>query len=106
MRSEQRPLIVDEGALQGRVHLGAETLRCSVVVWAAGVRAQPLTATLGVPLDKSGRVFVEQDLSIAGHPDAFVIGDAARLDGPDGQPLPLVITDPPGGSTAENTFSL
>jgi NADH:ubiquinone reductase (H+-translocating) len=74
----------------GRVHLGAETLRCSVVVWAAGVRAQPLTATLGVPLDKSGRVFVEHDLSIAGHPDAFVIGDAARLDGPDGQPLPGV----------------
>jgi NADH dehydrogenase len=74
----------------GRVHLGAEVLPASVVVWAAGVRAQPLTATLGVRLDKSGRVFIENDLSIPGHPDAFVIGDAARLDGPDGQPLPGV----------------
>jgi NADH dehydrogenase len=78
------------GIEPGRVHLGAETLACSVVVWAAGVRAQPLTATLGVPTDKSGRVFIQKDLSIAGHPNAFVIGDAARLDGPDGQPLPGV----------------
>jgi NADH:ubiquinone reductase (H+-translocating) len=78
------------GIEPGRVHLGSETLACSVVVWAAGVRAQPLTATLGVATDKSGRVFVEKDLSIAGHPNAFVIGDAARLDGPDGQPLPGV----------------
>ena len=74
----------------GCIHLGAETIPCSVVVWAAGVRAQPLTATLGVPLDKGGRVLIEKDLSIAGHPNAFVIGDAARLDGADGQPLPGV----------------
>ncbi len=74
----------------GRVHLGGEALPASVVVWAAGVRAQPLTATLGVPVDKSGRVFIEPDLSVPGHPNAFVIGDAAHLDGPDGQPLPGV----------------
>jgi NADH dehydrogenase len=74
----------------GHVHLGDETIPASVIVWAAGVRAQPLTATLGVPVDKSGRVYIEKDLSIPGHPDAFVIGDAARLDGDDGHPLPGV----------------
>jgi NADH dehydrogenase len=54
------------------------------------VRATPLTKTLGVPLDRSDRVLVNKDLSVPGHPNAFVIGDAARLDGDDGQPLPGV----------------
>ncbi|HEX3771300.1 MAG TPA: NAD(P)/FAD-dependent oxidoreductase [Polyangiaceae bacterium] len=74
----------------GKVHLGDEVIPASVVVWAAGVRAQPLTATLGVPTDKMGRVLIEKDLSVPGQPDAFVIGDAARLDGDDGKPLPGV----------------
>jgi NADH dehydrogenase len=74
----------------GCVRLGGEELPCSVVLWAAGVKAQPLTASLGVPLDRSGRVLVDRDLTIPEHPRAFVIGDAARLDGPDGQPLPGV----------------
>jgi NADH dehydrogenase len=74
----------------GLVRLGDETLPCSVVLWAAGVRAQPLTATLGVPLDTMGRVFVDRDLTIPGHPRAFVIGDAARFGGPDEEALPGV----------------
>jgi len=45
------------------------------VLWAAGVRASPLAAALGVPLDRAGRVVVEQDLSLPGHPEAFVVGD-------------------------------
>jgi NADH:ubiquinone reductase (H+-translocating) len=74
----------------GRVVLGDRSVPCSVVIWAAGVRANPLTATLGAPLDESGRVKVEKDLSVPGHPRVFVIGDAARLDGVDGRPLPGV----------------
>ncbi len=54
-----------------------------VVVWGAGVAASPLGASLGAPLDRAGRVLVEPDLSIAGHPEVFVIGDlaAVRQDG-------------------------
>jgi NADH:ubiquinone reductase (H+-translocating) len=73
-----------------RVVMGDEAIACSVVLWAAGVRAHPLGATLGVPVDSAGRVIVERDLTIPGHPRAFVIGDAARFDGPDGKPLPGV----------------
>lgn len=60
------------------------------VLWAAGVRATPLTQTLGVPLDRAGRVMVEPDLSIPGHPEAFVIGDAASFVHQTGKPLPGV----------------
>jgi NADH dehydrogenase len=74
----------------GHVSIGDERLPASVVLWAAGVRANPLTRTLGAPVDRSGRVLVQPDLTVPGHPEAFVIGDAARLDGPDGKPLPGV----------------
>ncbi len=69
------------------VELGAERLTSATVVWAAGVEATPLTATLGVPLDKMGRVLVGRDLALPGHPDAFAIGDMARFE-QDGAPLP------------------
>jgi NADH dehydrogenase len=55
-------------------HIGART-----VLWAAGVRASSLAASLGVPRDPSGRVEVLPDLSIPGHPEVFVIGDLARM---------------------------
>jgi NADH dehydrogenase len=58
------------------------------VLWAAGVRASPLMQTLGLPLDKLGRVEVEPDLSLRGYPDVFVIGDAASYRHHDGNPLP------------------
>jgi len=74
----------------GCVRLGAEQLPCSVVLWAAGIRAGALTSALHAPLDDTGRVMVERDLSVPGHPRVFVIGDAARFDGPDGKPLPGV----------------
>ena len=60
------------------------------VIWAAGVAASPLGATLGVPLDRAGRVLVHPDLTIPGHADLFVIGDLASLKGEDGKPLPGV----------------
>lgn len=74
----------------GLVRLGDEAIPCSVALWAAGVRAAPMTATLGAPLDPLGRVKVDPDLRVPGQPRVFVIGDAARLDGADGKPLPGV----------------
>lgn len=72
------------------VMLGAEPIMAETVVWAAGVAASPLVATMGVPLDRAGRAIVEPDLSIAGHPEVFVVGDAAAAVRQDGQPLPGV----------------
>ncbi len=69
---------------------GGEKIACSVVLWGAGVRATPLTRTLGVELDKSGRVKVEADCSIPGHRDAFAVGDTMLQLGEDGKPLPGV----------------
>ena len=57
------------------VWLGGEQIRARAVLWAAGVAAAPLARTLGVPVDRSGRVLVEPDLSMPGHPEAFAIGD-------------------------------
>ena len=66
-----------------------ERLAASTVLWAAGVAASPLVKTLGVPTDRVGRVIVEADLSISGHPEVFVVGDAAAFL-QDGQQLPGV----------------
>jgi NADH:quinone reductase (non-electrogenic) len=72
------------------VDLDGEHLPASVVLWAAGIRATPITRTLGVGLDRSGRVAVLPDLAIEGHPEAFVIGDACLFLHQGGQPLPGV----------------
>jgi NADH:ubiquinone reductase (H+-translocating) len=61
------------------VAIGAERLSARTVIWAAGVAASPLGATLGVPMDKAGRPVVLEDLSIPGHPEVQVIGDLASL---------------------------
>jgi len=72
------------------VEAGGEIVAASTVLWAAGVAASPLGASLGVPLDRAGRVRVNPDLTIPGHPDVFVIGDLASLADRDGRPLPGV----------------
>src|SRR5579859_4338440 len=59
----------------GAVFAGTTRLPATVVLWAAGVAASPLAKCLGVPLDRAGRVLVQPDLSIPGHPEVFVIGD-------------------------------
>jgi NADH dehydrogenase len=59
--------------------MGADRLAAKTVVWAAGVAASPLGATLGVPLDRAGRVLVQPDLSVPGHPEIKVIGDLAAI---------------------------
>jgi NADH dehydrogenase len=63
----------------GLVEAGDLRIATETVVWAAGVTASPLARTLGVPLDRVGRVLVEPDLSVPGHPEALVIGDVAAF---------------------------
>jgi NADH dehydrogenase len=72
------------------VWLGDQQIRARTVLWTAGVAATPLGGTLGAPLDRAGRVVVEPDLSIPGHPEAFAIGDMCAFVHQTGAPLPGV----------------
>ena len=69
--------------------LGEEFVPARTVVWAAGVAASPLARSLGVPLDRAGRVAVQEDLSAPGLPHVFVAGDLASVQ-QDGKPVPGV----------------
>jgi NADH dehydrogenase len=72
------------------VMAGSERIDAGTVLWAAGVAASSLVKTLGVALDRAGRVIVEPDLSIPGHPEVFVVGDAAAFLHQGGKLLPGV----------------
>jgi NADH dehydrogenase len=61
------------------VSMGEERLAAKTVLWAAGVASSPLGRALGAPLDRAGRVQVEPDLSVPGHPEIFVVGDLAAV---------------------------
>jgi NADH:ubiquinone reductase (H+-translocating) len=73
-----------------RVSLDRERIETRTIIWAAGVKASPAAEWLAVSSDGAGRVRVQPDLSVPGHPNIFVIGDAAAASGPDGKPLPGV----------------
>jgi NADH dehydrogenase len=62
------------------VSLGEERIAAKTVIWAAGVAASPIGATLEAPRDRAGRVRVAPDLSVPGHPEIFVVGDLAEVD--------------------------
>jgi NADH dehydrogenase len=72
------------------VKIGEERIEARTVLWGAGVAASPLGRSLGAPVDRAGRVLVEPDLTIPGHPDVFVIGDLAALKQENGSPVPGV----------------
>ena len=72
------------------VKVGDRTIATRTVLWGAGVQASPLAKALGTPLDRAGRVLVEPDLTIAGHPELFVLGDLAAVKQPDGSFVPGV----------------
>lgn len=75
----------------GEVELAnGEVIRGENILWAAGVSATPLTQKLGVELDRAGRVKVNPDLSVPGHPEVFAIGDMAFLLQENGKPVPGV----------------
>ncbi|HVR42874.1 MAG TPA: NAD(P)/FAD-dependent oxidoreductase [Thermoanaerobaculia bacterium] len=69
--------------------VGEERIAARTVVWAAGVQASALAKSVGAPLDEAGRVRVEPDLSVPGHPELFVVGDLAAIE-QDGEPVPGV----------------
>jgi NADH dehydrogenase len=69
---------------------GGERIRAGTILWAAGVSASGLAQKLGVELDRAGRVKVNPDLSLPGHPEVFAIGDMALVLGDDGKPVPGV----------------
>lgn len=91
VRTNARVISIDANGveLEGVDHddvpgLGAgrsrERINAGTVLWGAGVRANDLTRSLGVPLDRQGRVIVEKDCSLPGHPEVFAIGDMARFE--------------------------
>jgi len=85
VRSNARVTAIDESG----VRIGDETLPARTVVWAAGVQASPLARSLGVPLDRAGRVIVRPDLTPPGLDDVYVVGDLAALE-QDGRLVPGV----------------
>jgi NADH dehydrogenase len=76
-----------EGIDAESVMIGGERLPAKTVIWAAGVKASPAGKWLGAEVDRAGRVIVERDLTVPGHPEIFVIGDTASLT-ERGKPLP------------------
>jgi NADH dehydrogenase len=78
------------GMDDAHVYLGDHSLPASVVLWGAGVSASPLAKLLGVPSDRAGRVQVEPDLTVPGHPEVFVLGDLASILQENGKPVPGV----------------
>lgn len=79
VRLRTRVTHVDEEGVTVEVDGRQERIRSHTVLWAAGVEASPLAKSLGVPLDRAGRVLVEQDCSVPGAPNVFVVGDLANL---------------------------
>jgi NADH dehydrogenase len=67
---------------------GGNRLETKTIIWAAGVRASPAAEWLGAEADRAGRLQVEPDLTVPGHPDIFAVGDTVTIDGPDGKPVP------------------
>ncbi|MDB5773996.1 MAG: pyridine nucleotide-disulfide oxidoreductase [Herbaspirillum sp.] len=89
VRTGSQVTAVDAGGVTYADAHGEHRLPAATVIWSAGVAASPLGKTLGVECDRAGRVLVQPDLSIAGHPEVFAIGDlAAVLSG--GKPVPGV----------------
>ena len=84
IRTQSRVVEVSENG----VKIGAEWITAKTVIWAAGVKPSELNAKLGTPLDKQGRVVVNKDCSISGHPEVFVLGDQACFIGENGKALP------------------
>jgi NADH dehydrogenase len=85
---------LNEESVTCRMNGREERIGCRTILWAAGVSASPLAAELakgtGAKLDRAGRIEVEPDLSLPGHPEIMAIGDMVHYDGPGGQPLPGV----------------
>jgi NADH dehydrogenase len=73
---------------RGAITFGERRVEARTIVWAAGVRASPAAEWLGAAGDRNGRIIVEPDLSVPGHPEIFAIGDTVSVKAPDGSPVP------------------
>jgi NADH dehydrogenase len=78
------------GIERDRVRIGGETVEAGTILWAAGVAASPIGQSLGADMDRVGRVLVQPDLTIPGHPEITVVGDLAAFRVEDGSTLPGV----------------
>jgi NADH dehydrogenase len=78
-----------EAVDDGGILIAGERLDSRSVIWAGGVRASPVGRWLGAAVDREGRVIVQDDLTLRGHPEIFVIGDTANVDA-GGRPLPAL----------------
>jgi NADH dehydrogenase len=96
VREGARATAIDEGGVTIEVGDKSERIETRTVIWAAGVRTVPLAGAVaratGAETDRGGRIKVNPDLTVPGHPEISVIGDIACLDGPDGRPLPGLAT--------------
>ena len=90
VREQTKVTAVDEHGVMAAAGPHNERIVAGTVLWAAGVTASPLIRSLGVPLDRVGRAIVEPDLSIPGHPEVYVVGDAAVFMQRERTPLPGV----------------
>lgn len=70
------------------VTVGEDRIAAATIIWAAGVQASPAANWLDAEADRAGRVCVEPDLSLPGHPEIFVIGDTSTVTSSDGRPVP------------------
>ena len=77
-----------QGVRERAIDLKDRTIEAQNIIWAAGVEAVPLTRTLGVETDRGGRILVEKDLSVPGHPEVFAVGDVAHCVDRDGVRAP------------------
>ena len=87
---EVRTGIHAKNLTEAGLEVGDEFIPCRLKIWAAGNAASFVGKTLGVPVDKAGRVIVNEDLTIPGHPEVQVIGDLANFTHQGGKPLPGV----------------
>src|SRR5881628_1737146 len=85
---EVRPSTRATNLTEAGVQIGDEFITCRVKIWAAGNNASFVGKTLGIPVDRVGRVIVNNDLTIPGHPEVQVIGDLANFPHQTGEPLP------------------
>jgi NADH:ubiquinone reductase (H+-translocating) len=96
VREGARATAIDERGVTFEVAGESERINARTVVWAAGVHPVPLVDSLagatGASTDRAGRIKVNPDLTVAGHPEISVVGDVACLDGPGGKPLPGLAT--------------
>jgi NADH dehydrogenase len=95
---------IDDQGVVCREPAGADQrIEAQTVLWAAGVAASPLVKSLGVPLDRAGRVLGQPTLAVPGHPEIFAVGDVCALQ-QDGKPLPGVaqVAKQEGAQAARN----